>query len=70
MLSLLLSENFDQKLKTADWPTGGLAALGFPNGAESGMGRRNLNDMEFLRVQAIVRVANSWTIAPKSASKK
>jgi hypothetical protein len=34
----------------------GLAALGFPNGAESGMWRRNWSNMELMRVLGIVRV--------------
>jgi hypothetical protein len=45
-----------QHFNVADWPTGGLAALGFPNGAEGGAWKGDLNNMELLHIQAIVRV--------------
>jgi hypothetical protein len=39
------------------WATWGLAALGFPNSAESGTRDRNLSNRELVRVLELVRVA-------------
>jgi hypothetical protein len=36
---------------------GALAALGFPNGAESGGRSRNMSNMELVRILDLVRVA-------------